>query len=160
MKNMKFSTLTQISLVFLFAILFSSCSKDKKLQQEEQDLLQQYLIDNNITTSPTASGLYYIETLPGTGDLPTTGQTVTVHYTGTLIDGTKFDSSYDRGQPFPFNLGMGQVIKGWDEGISYMKKDGKATLIIPSELAYGANGAGVIPPYSTLIFTVELINIE
>lgn len=111
-------------------------------------------------TVTTDSGLKYIELKQGTGATPKTGQTVVVHYTGTLEDGTKFDSSRDRGQPFSFKLGVGQVIKGWDEGISTMKVGERRQLIIPPELGYGARGAGgVIPPNATLIFDVELLKI-
>ena len=106
----------------------------------------------------TASGLKYIEIVEGTGATPVTGQTVSVHYTGTLENGKKFDSSRDRGQPFEFQIGQGQVIKGWDEGLSTMKIGGRRTLIIPAELGYGDRGAGgVIPPKATLIFDVELL---
>jgi peptidylprolyl isomerase len=109
----------------------------------------------------TASGLKYIELQEGTGATPQTGQTVEVHYVGTLENGTKFDSSRDRGKPFSFKIGTGQVIKGWDEGLSTMKVGGRRQLIIPSELGYGARGAGgVIPPNSTLIFDVELISVK
>ena len=109
----------------------------------------------------TASGLKYIELQEGTGATPQTGQTVEVHYIGTLENGTKFDSSRDRGKPFSFKIGTGQVIKGWDEGLSTMKVGGRRQLIIPSELGYGARGAGgVIPPNSTLIFDVELISVK
>lgn len=112
------------------------------------------------TMITTASGLKYVEIKEGTGATPKTGQTVVVHYTGTLEDGTKFDSSRDRGQPFQFRIGVGQVIKGWDEGVGTMKVGGQRQLIIPSELGYGARGAGgVIPPNATLIFDVELIKI-
>lgn len=115
--------------------------------------------DENVVTTP--SGLKYIELKEGTGATPKPGQTVVVHYTGTLEDGTKFDSSRDRRSPFKFNIGAGQVIKGWDEGISTLKVGGSRRLIIPSELGYGARGAGgVIPPYATLIFDVELLEIE
>ncbi|HIK12409.1 MAG TPA: FKBP-type peptidyl-prolyl cis-trans isomerase [Oscillatoriaceae cyanobacterium M33_DOE_052] len=108
----------------------------------------------------TPSGLKYVDLELGTGASPQKGQTVVVHYTGTLEDGTKFDSSRDRGQPFSFKIGIGQVIKGWDEGVGTMKVGGRRQLIIPSELGYGSRGAGgVIPPNSTLIFDVELIRI-
>lgn len=113
----------------------------------------------NIVTTP--SGLQYIDIEEGTGATPQAGQTVIVHYTGTLQDGTKFDSSRDRNQPFSFPLGAGRVIRGWDEGISTMKVGGRRQLIIPPELGYGARGAGgVIPPNATLIFDVELLRIS
>ncbi|WP_017654724.1 FKBP-type peptidyl-prolyl cis-trans isomerase [Fortiea contorta] len=115
--------------------------------------------DPNVVTTP--SGLKYIELEQGTGETPKTGQTVIVHYTGTLEDGTKFDSSRDRRQPFSFKIGVGQVIKGWDEGLSTMKVGDRRQLIIPSELGYGARGAGgVIPPHATLVFDVELLDIK
>jgi peptidylprolyl isomerase len=109
----------------------------------------------------TESGLQYVITEEGAGDAPQTGDMVTVHYTGTLEDGTKFDSSYDRGDPIQFILGQGQVIPGWDEGIALLKVGGKAKLVIPPELAYGDRGAGgVIPPNATLKFDVELVATE
>ena len=109
----------------------------------------------------TASGLQYIEVQEGTGAAPKVGQTVYVHYRGTLEDGTQFDSSYDRGAPFSFVLGAGRVIAGWDEGIALMKVGGKAKLTIPPELGYGSREiAGVIPANSTLIFEVELVRVE
>jgi peptidylprolyl isomerase len=114
----------------------------------------------------TPSGLKYLETRPGKGASPATGQKCVMHYTGWLSEngqkGKKFDSSFDAGQPFTFVLGVGRVIKGWDEGIASMKKGGKRTLHIPPELAYGARGAGngVIPPNATLIFDVELLDIQ
>jgi len=111
------------------------------------------------------SGLKYIDTVEGTGASPVTGKTCVMHYTGWLWDGhakgAKFDSSVDRGQPFEFTIGVGQVIKGWDEGVGSMKVGGKRTLIIPSALGYGSRGAGgVIPPNATLCFDVELLGIK
>jgi len=113
----------------------------------------------------TLSGLKIIDTKVGTGVTPKTGQTCVMHYTGWLYangaKGKKFDSSLDRGQPFSFTIGQGQVIPGWDEGVSTMKVGGKRTLIIPAELGYGARGAGgVIPPNATLIFDVELLDVK
>ena len=113
----------------------------------------------------TASGLQIIDTTVGTGTSPAAGQTCVMHYTGWLyIDGAKgkkFDSSVDRGQPFEFPIGVGRVIKGWDEGVASMKVGGKRTLIIPADLGYGARGAGgVIPPNATLIFDVELLGVK
>ncbi len=116
------------------------------------------MADENAVTTP--SGLKYVELVEGTGATPKTGQKVTVHYTGTLENGTKFDSSRDRDRPFDFQLGVGQVIKGWDEGLSTMKVGGRRKLIIPPELGYGARGAGgVIPPNATLLFDVELLKV-
>jgi len=108
----------------------------------------------------TASGLQFIDIKVGTGDSPQTGQTVEVHYTGWLADGTKFDSSLDRGQPFSFVIG-GRVIKGWNEGVETMKVGGERRLIIPPELGYGAQGyLSVIPANAQLIFDVELLAIK
>lgn len=108
----------------------------------------------------TASGLQYVDELVGTGPSPQPGQNVKVHYTGTLMNGSKFDSSRDRGTPFNFVIGKGNVIKGWDEGVMTMKVGGRRILTIPSELGYGARGAGgVIPPNAVLIFDVELLGV-
>jgi len=109
----------------------------------------------------TASGLKIEELVVGTGTSPKQGETVSVHYTGWLTDGTKFDSSRDRGTPFEFQIGVGRVIKGWDEGVMSMKVGGKRKLIIPAALGYGARGAGgVIPPNAELHFDVELLGVE
>lgn len=109
----------------------------------------------------TASGLKYIDQVVGTGEAAVAGKTANVHYTGWLENGTKFDSSVDRGQPFSFPLGAGRVIKGWDEGVQGMKVGGKRKLTIPSDLGYGSRGAGgVIPPNATLIFDVELLGVR
>jgi FKBP-type peptidyl-prolyl cis-trans isomerase len=109
----------------------------------------------------TPSGLIYVITRRSEGRTPRPGETVVVNYTGLLTSGVKFDSSLDRGQPFKFKLGEGRVIKGWDEGIEKLRVGEQATLIIPSELGYGATGSGgIIPPGATLIFIVELMGIE
>ncbi len=111
------------------------------------------------TTTP--SGLTYIITRRSDGRHPRPGETVIVNYTGLLGSGVKFDSSLDRGQPYKFKLGLGRVIKGWDEGIEKLRVGEQATLVIPAQLGYGARGSGdVIPPDATLIFVVELIGIE
>jgi len=120
-----------------------------------------FVQENAVTTK---SGLKYIDTKVGTGEEAKKGMTVTVHYTGWLYvggkRGAKFDSSVDRGKPFNFNLGAGQVIKGWDEGVAGMKVGGKRELIIPPKLGYGATGAGrVIPPNATLDFEVQLLKV-
>ncbi|MFN3557256.1 MAG: FKBP-type peptidyl-prolyl cis-trans isomerase [Bacteroidales bacterium] len=128
---------------------------------QEEGLRERFLIDNNITTQPEESGLIIVIKEQGSGPKPEPGQTVTVHYTGMVLDGTVFDSSVERGDPFRFQLGRGQVIRGWDEGISKLNIGSKARLIIPSYLAYGDQQRGaVIKPYSTLIFDVELIAAE
>ncbi|HEY9789280.1 MAG TPA: FKBP-type peptidyl-prolyl cis-trans isomerase [Candidatus Obscuribacterales bacterium] len=106
----------------------------------------------------TQSGLQYTDEVVGGGNTANAGQTVSVHYTGWLTDGTKFDSSKDRGKPFEFKLGAGQVIRGWDEGVAGMKIGGKRRLVIPAQLGYGSSGVGgVIPPNATLVFEVELL---
>ena len=150
MKNLTIITII-ITLIF-----FTSC---KSKEEKELDKIADYIEENNITTQPTESGLYYIETKAGTGNLAKVGDKVTVHYTGTYIDGKQFDSSIG-GEPFPFYLGYGNVIAGWDEGIAYMKKGGKAKLIVPSKLAYGPNGYRSVPGYATLLFDVELVDIK
>lgn len=131
-----------------------------KLSESEQPKMDAYLAENKIATAPTASGLIFIETQKGKGGAhPAATDEVTVHYTGMLLDGTKFDSSLDRGEPAKFPLN--QVIPGWTEAIQLMTKGSKAKIIIPSNLGYGPNGAGAqIPPFSTLVFEVELIDFK
>lgn len=109
----------------------------------------------------TASGLQFRDEQVGTGEEAKSGDRVAVHYTGTLENGKKFDSSRDRGQPFEFKLGEGRVIRGWEEGVAGMKVGGRRTLVIPPDLGYGSRGAGsVIPPGATLVFDVELLEIR
>ncbi len=131
-----------------------------KLQNQENKEREAYLKAHKIDTKPTASGLIFISKKLGKGPHPKVGEKVSVHYTGYLLNGKKFDSSRDRGKPFEFVLGKHQVIAGWDEGIAKLRKGGKATLIIPSSLGYGARNMGPIPPFSTLVFDVELMDIN
>ena len=125
----------------------------------EDSTMREYIAKNKIKVAPTASGLYFISKKAGKGAQAVAGQKVAVHYTGKLLDGTKFDSSYDRNEPIEFMLGQGQVIPGWDEGIAMMKEGEKAVLLIPSKLAYGERGNRVIPPCAPLVFDVELVKV-
>lgn len=135
-------------LVLVIAQFFSS----------QQEVIAAPASSSDYTVTP--SGLKYRDVKAGTGDQPQKSQLVFVHYTGKLENGRKFDSSRDRGNPFSFRLGVGEVIKGWDEGVATMKVGGQRELVIPPELGYGSQGAGgVIPPNATLIFDVELIKI-
>jgi len=152
-----------IKLVEIFS--YDKYLKEKKIVQikntkEEQIILESYLQNANITIKPANSGLYYIEDLTGKGSKPKTGQKVTIHYTGSFINGEIFDSSLKRGEAFEFEFGANQVIPGLEEGVGMMKTGGKATLIIPSHIAYGSQQYKMIPPFSTLIFEVELLNIK
>ncbi|HXC07158.1 MAG TPA: FKBP-type peptidyl-prolyl cis-trans isomerase [Bacteroidia bacterium] len=129
-------------------------------KDKEPEILKQYIADNKIKAKPTKSGLYYIETQKGTGENVKPGQTVSVKYTGKFLNGEVFDASDKHGgQPFDFAVGQKAVIPGWDEALLLMKKGGKATLIIPSALAYG-DGGGQMKPYATLLFDVELVNVK
>lgn len=144
----------------------------KKKQEKEQAILipkedaklQEYFAKNGLTPTKTASGLYYVITEKGTGNLPIKGDTAVMNYTGTLLDGTKFDSNVDSAfnhvQPFEFPLGQGRVIKGWDEGVALLPKGSKATFFIPSRLGYGAGAQAKIPANSILLFDVELKDIK
>jgi FKBP-type peptidyl-prolyl cis-trans isomerase FkpA len=134
-------------------------AKSQAAQAAEKGMMDKYLADNKITTKPTESGLIFIETKKGNGTHPKMTDEVTVHYTGTLLNGEKFDSSIDRGEPATFALT--QVIRGWTEGIQLMTKGSKCKLVIPSSIGYGPQGNGPkIPPFSALAFDVELLDFK
>lgn len=160
----KMTVFACISLIALFSFFIAGESRStektpvtepavEKIAGQEALIKEKY--PNAIRTS---SGLMYIILKEGNGATPTSGALVEAHYTGRLLDGTKFDSSVDRGKPFLFLVGRGEVIRGWDEAFLSMKKGEKRILIIPPGLAYGDKGMGTIPPNATLIFEVELIN--
>lgn len=131
----------------------------KKEKEQIEALIAKYKKENNADVVTTKSGLKYLVLKAGAGEAPKAGTRISAHYTGTLADGKKFDSSRDRGQPIQFPVGKGFVIPGWDEALSQMKKGERRILIIPSDLAYGERGAGgVIPPFATLVFDVELVD--
>ena len=133
----------------------------EEARRNEKRQIDEYLSKNNIQVKPTPSGLYFIELRKGNGTPPKTNNKVKVHYRGWLLDGTSFDSSFDKGQPFEFILGRGNVIAGWDEAIAMMRPGSKAKVIIPSHLGYGEKGAQPnIPPYAPLVFEIELLSYE
>ena len=149
-----------VILVLIFGYFLVSNKQTKKEEVKESKLTENKM-DTSVNNS-TESGKLIVEDLKvGDGKEVKSGDTMVMHYLGTLVDGTKFDSSYDRGQPFTTQIGVGQVIKGWDQGVPGMKIGGKRKLTIPSDLAYGERGAGgVIGPNATLIFEVELLDIK
>lgn len=140
--------------IIILGLSFIVLSCEKSKADKELALLNEYLIENDIDASPTSSGIYYIETLLGTGPEVNGGDQVKVKYKGTFLDGEEFDSGV-----ITIFVGVGQVIEGWDEGINYMREGGKATLIIPSSMAYKEYGQNDIPGYTTLIFEVEVMEI-
>ena len=144
-----------VFLLLIAAVSIPACSEKESGSAPDKGAA----VQSTVGAVKTASGLSYTDIVKGTGAAPISGKNVTVHYTGTLENGKKFDSSVDRGQPFVFRIGAGEVIPGWDEGVISMRVGGKRRLVIPSQLGYGAAGAGgVIPPNATLIFDVELLD--
>jgi len=151
--------LRSLLLIFTFALALLVVSCQQHQDNPSPPPQQQETTTGQVITSP--SGLKYMDHVVGTGEFPEGGKEVVVHYTGTLENGKKFDSSVDRNEPFTFVIGEGRVIKGWDEGVMSMRVGGKRKLIIPANLGYGARGAGrAIPPNATLIFEVELLGIK
>lgn len=148
--------------VAALALLAGACGDDPDEFARKQQAARGTPTAQGGTLMTTSSGLQIEELKVGTGESPKPGQTVVVHYTGTLADGKKFDSSRDKNQPFQFQFGTGQVIKGWDEGLATMKVGGRRKLVIPPELGYGARdvGNGLIPANSTLVFDVELLEVK
>ena len=147
-----------VLLLLVAAIAIPACSQ-KEAQVASEEKKPAATTSANLVKTP--SGLAYEDLVAGSGNTPAPGKQVTVHYTGWLENGTKFDSSVDRNEPFTFTIGAGQVIPGWDEGVMTMKIGGKRRLVIPPQLGYGAAGAGgVIPPNATLIFEVILLDVK
>ena len=146
-----------VSITLLVSLLFliNNC---KKVDYEvvDNDIIQQYIIDNNLNAQSTGSGLYYVIDVPGTGENPTVSSNVTVAYTGSLTDGSIFDQSNSNGITFP----LSGVIQGWQEGIPLFKEGGSGILLIPSALGYGSQSVGSIPANSVLIFDVNLIDVD
>ena len=150
-----------VLLLLIVAIAIPACSqKEAKAPEKSGEPQAQAQAPTQTGTEKTASGLSYTDLVKGSGAAPVSGKSVTVHYTGWLEDGKKFDSSLDHGQPFTFRIGAGEVIPGWDEGVMSMRVGGKRKLFIPAQLGYGAAGApGAIPPNANLIFEVELLDV-
>lgn len=162
--NNKGSRLLQALLLLFVMVTFAACKDDDVDQRAKDDAqIQQYFQANNIdvnTVTKTSSGLYYQTLTEGTGDKVYPGDIVTVNYVGTLLNGTKFDSSYDRNKPFEFQVGTGGVIRGWDEGLQLMREGEKARLFIPSHLGYGSGSTGTIPENSPLVFEIEVLEVK
>jgi FKBP-type peptidyl-prolyl cis-trans isomerase len=162
----EYSSILSRLLLFGFSLLvFAACNKEKEesfdfeaQKAQDQKQIQEYLAANNLTATQTASGLNYIITQPGTGTALKAGDVVSVHYQGSLLNGTTFDESYDKGIPYTFRLGARAVIPGFEEGVLQLKPGGKATLLIPSHLAYGPDGTNGIDPNTVLRFEVEVLS--
>ena len=154
----------EVLFAFMVIGLFS-CEKQtfySPYAQMEEDVnkIDKYLVENNIDAKKSNTGLRYVIHDEGLGSTPQAGNIVIVHYVGTFLDGTKFDSSYDRAEPFEYTHGVGQVIRGWEEGLSYISETGSITLYIPSVLAYGTQGRGDIGPNENLIFDIDLLSVQ
>jgi FKBP-type peptidyl-prolyl cis-trans isomerase FkpA len=142
--------------LFSSLFIFNTCNKNVDSNQLDEEIILQYISDNNLNAEPTGSGLYYVVNNTGNGDIPDINSVVTVAYKGTLIDGTIFDQSSASGATFP----LSNVIQGWQEGIPLFSEGGSGILLIPSALGYGSQGVGSIPANSVLIFEVTLLNVD
>lgn len=142
--------------LFSSLFIFSNCNKNVDYTQLDEEIILQYILDNNLNAEPTGSGLYYVVNSTGNGDFPNINSIVTVAYKGTLIDGTIFDQSSSSGATFP----LSNVIQGWQEGIPLFSEGGSGILLIPSDLGYGNQAIGNIPANSVLIFEVTLLNVD
>jgi FKBP-type peptidyl-prolyl cis-trans isomerase len=154
------SKLAPAVLLLSLAVLAAACNKDKPSAAPGSAAASAPAAAPAAKSAAPAGGLVVEEIKAGDGPVATSGKVVSVHYTGKLTDGTKFDSSYDHGQPIEFPLGTGRVIKGWDLGLDGMKVGGKRKLTIPPQLGYGERGMGPIPPNATLVFDVELMGVR
>lgn len=157
LENGIFVGMRYLGLICIALLVFTSCAKRKaeKQAEEQNQIILDYIADNNLTATATGSGLYYVIDTQGTGDFPTSSSDVTVAYKGYLVDGTVFDESTAAGVTF----NLQGVIAGWTEGIPYFKEGGEGLLLIPSALGYGASGSGSIPGNTVIIFEVELIDV-
>ena len=164
MKNIAIATIGFTVILFAGFIFVNSQALKKESQLKDSVVVPTPEVQAAATANPQDAKITEMKTediVVGTGQEATNGKKVTVHYTGTLTSGTKFDSSLDRNQPFTFTLGAGEVIKGWDLGVKGMKVGGKRKLTVPSDLGYGPNGAPpVIPPNAALVFEVEVLKVE
>lgn len=160
--NTVFVVVAGVAIVAVGILFSRSMPANESMQKSQNNQVSNTSMTQDQPSANTVSELNIETTKEGTGDrVVKSGDTISVHYTGRLTDGTKFDSSVDRGTPFTFTIGTGQVIKGWDEGLLGMKVGEKRTLTIPADKGYGATGAGgVIPPNATLIFDTELVSIK
>jgi FKBP-type peptidyl-prolyl cis-trans isomerase FkpA len=159
-KTAVFVSLAVILFFFAAASVVGFISSGRNSGASDTASLGDLTIEENAPSSVNVNSMTITDTVLGTGEEAVAGKIITVHYTGTLTDGTKFDSSIDRGQPFRFILGAGQVIQGWEQGFAGMKVGGKRSLVIPANMAYGDRAIGAIPAGSTLLFDVELLAVD
>ncbi len=159
------NTIKTVCLAFTMLFAFTSFAQNTDQKAKDDALLKAYFAKNKIKATKTASGLYYVITKKGTGANAQKGQTVSMNYLGTFLDGKRFDGNVDENykstrSPLSFTLGVGQVVPGWDEGIQLLNPGTRATLYLPSSIGYGASGRGPIPPNTVMVFNVELLSVK